>query len=89
MSSKFRFLKLLQDPGFEVDLYLACSLPDMIRVVRGDLPLSRALSSERLEVLGTASARRQLAAWLNLSPITRIKSQRAGTGDRQAGAVAR
>lgn len=66
----------LEDPGFEVDLYLACSLPDMIYILRGDLPLSRALSSGRLEAHGTARARRALRAWLNLNPLTKVKSQR-------------
>ena len=72
----------LEDPGFEVDLYLACTLPDMIYIVRGDLPLNRALASDRLEAHGATSARRQLATWLNLSPITRIESQRSETRDR-------
>ncbi len=66
----------LNDPGFKVDLYLACSLPDMIYIVRGDLPLSRALDSERLEVIGSAAARKRLATWLNLSPLARIGSER-------------
>jgi DNA-binding HxlR family transcriptional regulator len=66
----------LDDPGFEVDLYLACTLPDMIYVMRGDLPLSRALSSGRLEAIGTAKARKALRAWLNLSPLSEVKSQR-------------
>ncbi len=65
----------LEDPGFEVDLYLACSLADMIYIVRGDLPLPQALSSGRLEALGSTRARRALRAWLNLSPLTKIKSQ--------------
>ena len=65
----------LKDPGFEVDLYLAATLPDMIYVVRGDLPLGRALDSGRLEAIGTARARKALRAWLNLGPLTKIKSQ--------------
>ncbi|WP_157016653.1 winged helix-turn-helix transcriptional regulator [Mesorhizobium xinjiangense] len=64
----------LDDPGFEVDLYLSCTLPDMIRIVRGDLPLKEALASERLEAIGTSAARRRLTAWLNLSPLTGVKS---------------
>jgi DNA-binding HxlR family transcriptional regulator len=66
----------LNDPGFEVDLYLSCTLPDMIYVIRGDLPLERALASERLEAIGTATARWRLAAWLNLSPLVGVKSVR-------------
>ena len=66
----------LQDPGFEIDLYLACSLRDMIYIVRGDLSLARAIATDRLDVIGPAAMRRKLAAWLNLGPLTRIKSRR-------------
>lgn len=69
----------LEDPGFEVDLYLACALPDMIYIVRGDLSLARALESGKLEAIGTARARRALGRWLNLSPLTKVKSQRPDT----------
>ena len=67
----------LEDPGFEVTLYLACSLPDMIRIIRGDIALTRALDTDRLEAFGAAKARSRLAAWLNLSPLSSIESQRA------------
>jgi len=66
----------LQDPGFDVDLYLACTLRDMIYIVRGDLSLARAIAADRLEVIGAAEMRRKLAAWLNLGPLSRIKSRR-------------
>lgn len=66
----------LEDPGFEVELYLACSLPDIIYVVRGDLALRRALADDRIEAIGSHDARRRLATWLNLSPLAEIKSQR-------------
>jgi DNA-binding HxlR family transcriptional regulator len=66
----------LEDPGFEVDLYLACSLVTMIYIVRGDMSLPRAIDSGRLEVIGEAKARRALGAWLNLSPLAAIRSQR-------------
>jgi DNA-binding HxlR family transcriptional regulator len=71
----------LEDPGFEVDLYLTATLPDMIYIVRGDLPLTRALSTGRLEAHGSTRARKALRAWLNLAPYTKIKSQhRQGAG---------
>ena len=66
----------LEDPGFDVDLYLACTLPDMIYIVRGDLPLARALDNGRLEAIGEASTRGRLGVWLNLGPITQVASQR-------------
>ena len=66
----------VDDPGFEVDLYLACSLPDAIYLVRGDLVLRKALETGRLEAIGSKAARRVLGDWLNLSPLARIASQR-------------
>jgi len=66
----------LHDPGFEVDLYLAATLPDMIYIVRGDLPLTRALASGRLEAIGSGAARKALRQWLNLGPLAQVKSQR-------------
>lgn len=69
----------LDDPGFDVDLYLSCTLPDMIFVVRGDLPLDRALADERLEAIGSAKARRRLGAWLNLSPLAAVKPARSAS----------
>ena len=65
----------LKNPGFEVDLYLAATLADMIYIVRGDLPLTRALDSGRLEAIGAARARKALRAWLNLGPLTKVKPQ--------------
>jgi len=66
----------LDDPGWEVDLYLACTLPDMIRIVRGDLGLDAALSDGRLDAHGSRRARRALRPWLNLSPLAAVPSER-------------
>jgi DNA-binding HxlR family transcriptional regulator len=66
----------LHDPGYEVDLYLACTLAEMIYIVRGDLPLGRAMESERLEVLGPAADSDRLGAWFNLGPVTTVESRR-------------
>jgi DNA-binding HxlR family transcriptional regulator len=65
-----------EEPGFDVDLYLACTLRDMIYVWRGDLSLTRAVEQERLEVHGAAWARRCLPRWLCGSPFAHVKSQR-------------
>jgi DNA-binding HxlR family transcriptional regulator len=67
----------MQDPGFDIDLYLACSLRDMIYIVRGDLALTKAMDTDRLLVDGSGALRRNLRAWLNLSPVTKIRSQRS------------
>ncbi len=69
----------LHDPGFDIDLHLSCSLSDMIYIVRGDLPVSRAIADDRLEVHGAAAARRKLSAWLNLSPLAAVKPKSRST----------
>lgn len=67
----------LEEPGFEVDLYLSASLPDMIYIWRGDLSPEAAIDQDRLDVVGDSRTRRRLRTWLNLSPLTKFKSQRA------------
>lgn len=66
----------VEDPGGEVNLYLACTLPDAIYIVRGDLSPETAMDSGKLEVLGDDWARRAFVNWLNLSPLTMIPSRR-------------
>lgn len=66
----------VEDPGFEVDLYLTCSLPDIIYIIRGDLPLRAALESDRLDAHGPRRITSRLSAWLNLSPLAEVKSVR-------------
>jgi DNA-binding HxlR family transcriptional regulator len=66
----------LKDPGGDVSLYLACTLPDAIHVIRGDIALPSALASERLEVIGEKWARGAFADWFNLSPLARVAPRR-------------
>ena len=67
----------LEDPGHEVDLYLTTTLRDMIHIVRGDISLHGARELGRLEAIGPHALRTRLRAWLNLGPLTKIKSQRS------------
>lgn len=69
----------LEDPGHETDLYLACTLPDMIYVVRGDLRLNTAIDDGRLDVHGSRNTCARLERWLNLSPLAQVDSQRLDT----------
>ena len=68
----------ITDPGFDVDLYLTTTLRDMIYIWRGDLPLERAHNEGRIEILGTAWAKRMLPRWLARSALAGIKSERPG-----------
>jgi DNA-binding HxlR family transcriptional regulator len=66
----------VEDPGGDVNLYLACTLPDAIYIVRGDISPVKAIETQSLEVLGDSWASQQLVSWFNLSPLTSIKSCR-------------
>lgn len=55
----------VKDPGFEVGLYLAARLLDMIAVWRGELPLGAALRAGRLKAQGAPRFTRHLRTWLN------------------------
>jgi DNA-binding HxlR family transcriptional regulator len=67
----------VDDPGMEPALWLAGSLPDFIRLYRGDLTVPAALDG-RIEALGSRADLSALGDWLNLSPLSRIASRRAG-----------
>lgn len=67
----------LDDPGYEVDLYVEITLRDMIYIWRGDLAIRDATESGRLEAHGTAQARRALPRWLGVASIAHVRSERA------------
>jgi DNA-binding HxlR family transcriptional regulator len=64
----------LTAPDHHVDLFLETTLPDLIYVWRGDLPLARALDTGRLRVHGTVKAQRALSRWLAISPLAHVQS---------------
>lgn len=66
----------LEDPGGDVNLYLACTLHDAIYIIRGDVSPAMAIDTGRLEVIGDEWAREALVDWLNLSPLTKVASRR-------------
>jgi len=55
----------VSDPGGETDLHLAASLPDLIRIYRGDLALGAALERGRLAADGPPKLLRRLPDWFN------------------------
>lgn len=75
------------DPGFEVDLYVATTLHDMIYIWRGDLPLARAQDEDRIEVIGEAWVRRAFPQWLARSGYAHINSQRTGEPSKATNTV--
>ncbi|AVO37531.1 winged helix-turn-helix transcriptional regulator [Pukyongiella litopenaei] len=66
----------VDDPGGDVNLYVACTLPDAIHIIRGDVTMANAIDTHRLEVLGDGWARLAFADWLNLGPLAKVPSRR-------------
>jgi DNA-binding HxlR family transcriptional regulator len=72
LNEKGRCELCLKQPDREAQLYVAVSLPDLIRVWRGDLSLAAALASERLQVHGSARMRRAFRHWLGISALAHV-----------------
>lgn len=66
----------IDDPGFDVDIYLAGTLADLTYLVRGDLALGQALSRGRIDLHGSSSMVGRFEAWLNLGPLAQVLSKR-------------
>lgn len=71
----------VEDPGYDVNLYVTSTLPDMIRVVRGDIALGRALSDDTLLLEGDRPAIDRFRNWLVLSPLAAVTSKRPRTAN--------
>jgi DNA-binding HxlR family transcriptional regulator len=66
----------LTDPGYEVDLYLKCTLRTLTEVWMGDTSLQRASDDGLLEVHGRSEVRRRLRSWLQLSPFAAVRREK-------------
>jgi len=71
----------VQDPGFEVDLYLAVTVADMIRIWRGDITVNQALEQERLVAHGPRRLVGKLRKWFNLSPLAAVRPAREAAAE--------
>jgi DNA-binding HxlR family transcriptional regulator len=66
----------VDDPGHDVDIFLSGKTEDFIHVYLGDIALHRALDSDLLQAVGAVSDIRNLEAWLNPGPLSKIESKR-------------
>lgn len=62
----------LKQPDKDAQLYVSVSLADIIRVWRGDLSLSAAIRADRVQVHGSARARKAFRHWLGISTLAHI-----------------
>jgi DNA-binding HxlR family transcriptional regulator len=71
-----------EDPGKDVDCYVAGSLRDMIAIWMGDIPLSKALKAGSIQLTGERHLCRTFPRWFTLS--TMAKTPRLTAAERQS-----
>ena len=54
----------VQDPGFEIDLYVVTDLRTMTKVSMGDIPVREAVRSQAIELQGARSLIKNFERWL-------------------------
>ncbi|MFS8606883.1 MAG: winged helix-turn-helix transcriptional regulator [Gammaproteobacteria bacterium] len=66
----------LKRPDRDAQVYVVTSLPDLIRVWRGDLALETALATGRVKIHGNARMRRAFRRWLGICGLAHVESAR-------------
>jgi DNA-binding HxlR family transcriptional regulator len=67
----------LVDPGYEVDLFVECSLRTMTAIWMGLTNVQAELDAGRFELSGDKMLARSMQQWLGLSPFAKEKNRRA------------
>ncbi|HSN20895.1 MAG TPA: helix-turn-helix domain-containing protein, partial [Usitatibacter sp.] len=70
----------VEDPGFEVDLYVEADLASFARVWLGDVALEAAIRSGEVRLAGPAELRRAFPSWLLLSRFAAVPRPGASRG---------
>ncbi|HEV8391791.1 MAG TPA: helix-turn-helix domain-containing protein [Dongiaceae bacterium] len=65
------------DPGYEVDLFVECSLRTMTAIWMGLTNVQAELDAGRLELSGDKVLARSMQQWLGLSPFAKEKNRKA------------
>ncbi len=62
----------LDDPGHDVDVSVYADLRTLTEIFMGDLPLGRAISNERITLVGDSQLIKTMPKWLGLMPFAHI-----------------
>ncbi len=63
------------NPGFEVDLYVRCSLRSMTAVWMGMTTVQKEIAAGQIELIGDKAIAKSMQQWLGLSPFAKEKSR--------------
>jgi DNA-binding HxlR family transcriptional regulator len=62
----------LDDPGYEVDLWIACTLLTLTQVFMGDLSIASAQATSKLRLDGNRQLVKDVARWFGLMPFSNV-----------------
>jgi DNA-binding HxlR family transcriptional regulator len=62
----------LDDPGYEVDIWIACTLLALTQVFMGDISIAGAKATGRLALSGNVSILKRMPLWLGLMPFANV-----------------
>jgi DNA-binding HxlR family transcriptional regulator len=62
-----------QDPGFDVDLFIATDLRTMTQVWMGYIPMAQARANGKLTLTGRSELRDTVQAWFKLSTVAKLE----------------
>jgi len=66
----------LKDPGYDVDLYVQCSLKTMTQIWIGDSTVNKAKRAKLLKVTGDAELNKSMSKWIGCSSLAHVKPAR-------------
>jgi DNA-binding HxlR family transcriptional regulator len=72
----------LTPPDRQSDIYVSTTLSDLIRIWRGDVPLKKAISEDRLQVHASQRLSRAFHTWLAIAPIAHVAPAADAPADR-------
>lgn len=78
----------LRAPDRESDLYVIATLPDVIRVWRGDVSVAHALSDGHIDLVGPQTLRKAFRHWFGVAALAHVKSVRPGEAPKASARLA-
>lgn len=63
----------LDDPGYEVDVWIVCTLLTLTQVFMGDLSIASACVTGKLKLSGSGQLIRNMPQWLGLMPFSNVE----------------
>jgi DNA-binding HxlR family transcriptional regulator/putative sterol carrier protein len=64
----------IDDPGYEVDVWISCTLLTLTQVFMGDLSVANAQMSGRLKLNGSRQLIKDMSRWFGLMPFSNVAS---------------